>query len=422
MNKIVKFFIDILIFVVVIWILYLEKMDFLLTLRLCALCIFYYCIKQSFKQNTIVNIYTLFAITPFSLFIYSAKFSPNYLMELKDSTWIIAIFNIVAFLLAYKVTRFKTRISSKYLLNQEDRKKLRLHIYILGGLSILPFIFMKIGLAIPLRSFMYFFSYIGLAMAFKLKEKKMIAIAFAFILVSFSIDFDKNKFMTLAICTFVCCEAYLVRTVSDKRKMIFACLAGALFMILVAFPLKDYLRNGGTYYEFVQNHSHISDEAFGMLTERMYFNGPEFLKMPIMYMISPWNNLQYVMETQQWHTYGLWTLKPFINYLGLESNVEAAYNLESFSSFNTFTYITVGYKDFGYWGSIIISILLGVYVKFVFSRNLKNGSVFDVATCGLVGMAVFQMFFNNHFFMQSYPFTIFIAGYVYKKVFHLKNY
>ena len=42
-------------------------------------------------------------------------------------------------------------------------------------------------------------------------------------------------------------------------------------------------------------------------------------------------------------------------------------------------------------------------------------SPFDVACYVLTAIATLEMFFSNHFFMQSYPFTIVILMELYKK-------
>ena len=133
-------------------------------------------------------------------------------------------------------------------------------------------------------------------------------------------------------------------------------------------------------------------------------------------MTTPWSNLQYVTETQPKSTNGLWTIKPLLGYAQLDDTFENNYKLEPYSSFNTFTYIVCGYKDFGFWGSVVMSLFLGFFVKKVYSRYKVSQSPFDVAIYVCAGLAVVEMFFSNHFFMQSYPFTIVIIMELYKSL------
>ena len=391
--------------------------------KIVTLLILYYCVLNAVKEKNLFNVYVFFALTPLSLFLYDARFSPNYLENLSSETWIIGIINMLAFLISYKFFDYNKKNEIVEKLDDYDKCKIKKHIYILCISGIIPVIFMLLGITIHLASFIHFFSYLGLGLAFKLKEKKMIIFALFSVLFSFITDFNKNNVVMVVICCMIFYETYFLRTAKDKRKLFFGGLLSILFMIFVAFPLKDYIRGGGSYTEYAENSSQISDEAFTYYTDQMVFNGPEVLKMPIMYLISPWNNLQYVMNTQDWRTYGLWLIRPFLNYFGAINSLETAYFLEPrYTSFNTYTYIAVGFKDFGFWGSIIMSVFLGIFVKYVFSKYQKDGSAFDITSCGLVGMAVFQMYFNNHFFMQAYPFTIVIVGYLYKKIFHLEKY
>ena len=135
------------------------------------------------------------------------------------------------------------------------------------------------------------------------------------------------------------------------------------------------------------------------------WNGIASLFMPYMYLETPWTNLQYVMQTQDARTYGLWLIKPFLNYLQIDTWFEDLYQLIPMSSFNTFSFITCNFKDFGFYGSIIPSILLGYYTKWVYSRAKKTNNPLDVACWIYIAQAVLEMFFSNHFFQQAYPLT-----------------
>lgn len=136
--------------------------------------------------------------------------------------------------------------------------------------------------------------------------------------------------------------------------------------------------------------------------------------MPYMYFISSWNNLQYVMQTQTSHTYGLWSIKPLLGYFQLDNFFSASYSLKSYSSFNTFTYITVLFKDFGILGSTFLSLFLGLFVGYVYEYKYLSTDYLDICCYSMVACATAEMFFSNHFFTQSYPFTILIIIWLYK--------
>lgn len=136
--------------------------------------------------------------------------------------------------------------------------------------------------------------------------------------------------------------------------------------------------------------------------------------MPYMYLETPWTNLQYVMQTQDTRTYGLWLIKPILNYLQLDGFFENMYQLIPMSSFNTYSFIACNFKDFGFWGSIIPSLILGGYVKWVYSRACQTTDPLDVACYVYVAQAVLEMFFSNHFFQQAYPLTCVLLIGIYK--------
>ena len=132
-------------------------------------------------------------------------------------------------------------------------------------------------------------------------------------------------------------------------------------------------------------------------------------------------NLQYVMETQDTRTYGLWMAKPLLGYLQVSNTLEPNYKIIPYSSFNTCAYMTYGFKDFGYWLSVLMSIFLGYFVKRVYSRYRMSRSPYDVAAYILVAQATLEMFFSNHFFTQSYPFTIVILMAAIKWIMRQRN-
>ena len=136
------------------------------------------------------------------------------------------------------------------------------------------------------------------------------------------------------------------------------------------------------------------------------------LFLPYIYFTSPWANLQYVTETQNKRTNGLWTIKPFIGYFGLDEYVKSEYNLASYSSFNTFTFITIGFKDYGYWFSILPTLLIGFLTKRVYSRYLVSSSPIHISTYIIFSIGLLLMFFSNHFYMQSYPFTMLVLMWI----------
>lgn len=395
-------------------------------MRLIVCFLFAYCVYCGLNEEFLSNPYLLFSITPLSLLLYSEKISLYYFEKLEYKTWILAIINILAFVITlnYGIKKNKNRTNSNEEIVEMDCKSVNitLHIILITIISKIPFISRTLGISFPLKSILGFFSFIGIALAFRTKKKWLIAFTIIMNMASWIQDFNKTRLMYLVMTVLVSLEAYYIKTKKDRIRLIVGVGVAAFFVLVVSFPLKSFTRAGGSFLDFFGNLTEISATAFSKYNSRIEFSGPQVLQMPYMYLVSAWNNVQYVMNTQPECTYGLWTLKPILGYLQLDGMFTDYYQLIPFSLFNTFTYITVLFKDFGYYGSIIGSVILGLYVSSRYRKMRIEASGFDVATYGLVAMATLEMFFSNHFFSLSYPFTIFIIGYIYKRVFRLEGY
>ena len=404
-------------------------------LRFFTCLIFVYCIYMGLQQEYIINGYYMFSITPLSLLMYSDSFSPYYLRPLTSSTWLFAIINMLVFILAFTFSgRRKTiKISMGYFKfydiskgnSKTDSKKLQRHAVALSLLGFLPtLVFFVFHATMPLSSVIGFFSYIGIAFAFKSKNRVIIIISILLQAVGFIQDFNKTRLLYLLLTVLLCIEVYVVDSnIQRIRYLGIGIILAVIFMLLIAFPLKSFTRTGGNLMDFFQNRAEISSSAFSYYDNRFHFSGPSFLKMPYMYLVQGWNNLQYVMQTQNTRTYGLWFVKPLLGYLQIDRFFSEQYILRPFSStFNTFTYMAVLFKDFGYYCSIIGSFFLGCFTKAVVRRLHKDCSAFVTASSALVLMAILEMFFSNHFFGLSYPFTIVVIGFLYMKFFKLDGY
>lgn len=399
-------------------------------LRFVAILVFVYCIYKGTREDFFINPYFLFSLTPISLLLYSEKFSPWYLVKLDDRTWVLALINMIAFLFALNHTseKWKIRIghwipnNSGNVLGKLNPKRMVTHAILMSVIGIIPTILSLLGVHFPLKYIIKYTLFIGIALAFKTKKKWLIGVTLAISVLNFIEDFNKTEMLFIIMTVAACFEAYYIKTKKDRaRFLLLAFLAGVL-LVVIAFPLKAYTRDGGDFLTFFRNSSEISNNTFSWVDSRINFDGPYFLQMPYMYLIQGWNNLQYVVTTQPEHTYGLWAIKPLLGYFQIDSYFEDMYSLTAYSNFNTFTYITVLFKDFGFWGSTIGSLFLGFFVKKVYSGFTKDGSAFRTASYALVSMATLEMFFSNHFFGLSYPFTIVIVGAIYRRVFRLEGY
>ena len=376
--------------------------------RACVLLLFIICILRGMREEYFLNPYYMFSLVPFTLLIY-ANIS-NYHLDLTVNTWLIAIINIATFVIGMDFTPEYSHLEKCK--GVGDGRQLAKHTILLLVLGFMPTVYTLIfGRTMPLASIFTLFSSGAIVCALKSRNKVLIGIVFSVFLISWIGYVSKSSVLTFAIAILISYEKYYVESAKQKRRLAVLAVIGLLLMI-AAFSFANQDRGGISGVDAVEYYSRHGD---------LIWNSNASLLMPYMYMTTPWANLQYVMETQANHTYGLWLIKPLISYFQIDNLFKAFYSLRSYSNFNTFTYLAFCFQDFGFWGSCISSIFLGFFVKKVYSRFVVSKSPLDTACYVLVAQAVVEMFFSNHFFTQSYPFTIIIIMGIYKLVF-CKNY
>jgi oligosaccharide repeat unit polymerase len=365
--------------------------------RICIALLFAFCLILGSKERYYLNPYFLFSITPLSLLLY-INIADVYMLDLTHKTWLLAIINISAFILAiYYTPKYK---SIKRCKGVGDGNRLIVTAIVLYLLSL-------IANVIPvLASILWLFSVPAIVCAMKTKKKIMILFSLGIIITSFFGVTSKMAVLLNLITILICFEKYYFTSLKLKRFMPILLLLSIFFMVF-AFTFANKERG---VYDSSEGLSYYESRGVDWNFKSGFF-------LPYMYLTTPWTNLQYVVETQDTRTNGLWMIKPILGYIQIDDNFITEYNLFSYSNFNTFTFIAIGFKDFGYWLSIIMSIFLGFYVKKIYTKFLISRSPFDVATYVCVALAVTEMFFSNHFFMLSYPFTILLLMEMYKSVF-----
>lgn len=400
------------------------------TLRFICEMVLIATIYYGVTDRELFNPMLLFSLTPLSLLLYSESVSPRYLNSLTVTTWILGLINMIAFVWVVRrrtretlCTDFNPDIEDDdVLLDEDDTEKQSLiyHGIILIAVSRIPDLCRMIfGTSFFLGSTINYLLYPGLCCAWKSKSKIFIALSYIVCVLSFATRFNKSIFLSVGLVTVLSYTKYYAESKKEERKLYVGIIVATIAMIFVAFPVKTFIQNGNSLTwqgisDAVTTYFQGGDDHYATT---IVWNGPDVLKLPYMYLVSAWNNVQYVMETQSSHTFGLWMIKPLLSWLQLDGIFEASYTLTPYSSFNTFGYVTVLYKDFGVYGSVFGSIVLGLFVSKVFNKYKWSDSPFDIACYAMTAQATLEMFFSNHFFMLSYPFTIILMCWLYKLVF-----
>ena len=366
--------------------------------RLCALSLFIGCILLGKKEKELINPYYLFSLCPLTLSLYYS-FTDVYMMELKEKTWLLCVLNIYAFMLAlYKTQPF---LKKNNCIGVTNKASLHKHAFVCFALSFLG------NVIEPLSAVLWIFSVPAIVCCVKSKDRLMYGVIVVYMgLVIASGTASKTGLLMNLITIMVAYSKYFDWRKNVRQLVLLG--TAAVFLMFLSFTV------------FTIKGRETGNQE-GMMTYYQKMGGFEWnyvaaLFLPYMYLETPWSNVEYVVETQDTRTYGLWMLRPLLGYVGLKDRFEKSYHLESKSSFNTFTFITVGFKDFGVWLSVVPTLFLGFFVKKMYTRYLISRSPYDVACWATVALATFQMYFSNHFYMQSYPFTCFIVLEIYKRV------
>lgn len=366
--------------------------------RITVSLIFISCILLGEKEKSFINPYNLFSIAPLSLSIYY-NVSNTYMMDLTHETYTLAIINMVSFIFILHVTPNVKYIKNDNCSTSTSTTFLKVNVILLFSLALLEnFIPM-------LQSILWLFSIAGMVCAMKTKQISMIFLIFAYLINTALGETSKMAMLAFIIVLLTSYEKYYLDSKRYKTRLkVFAIIGIAFLIFSFSFANKDR-----GYYDANYGLNYFSKQGV-----EWQYNTTLFL--PYMYITTPWANLQYVIESQDTRTNGLWTLKPILGYFQLDNIFKNEYVLKPYSSFNTFTFIAVGFKDFGYWMSIFPTLLLGFVVKKIYSRYLISMNPFDVATYAIIGLAVVELFFSNHFYMYSYPFTMILLMWVYKLI------
>ena len=231
------------------------------------------------------------------------------MMDLEPSTWRIAIINIAAFVFAMALA---PEVNAKNHINREyvGDQGLNVHAIVLGIVGIGPMLLYGVfGIAIPFYSIFGLLSIPALCCGIVSKNKLLTACLMIFTLLTWTNNVSKSTILATCLCILICYELYYIRSRRDRIRFAALCGVGLIVMIL-AFTYANQVRGSKTAESQLEYYVRYGN---------VRWSGMAVFFMPYMYLETPWTNLQYVMQTQDVRTYGLWLIKPFLNYLQIDS-------------------------------------------------------------------------------------------------------
>lgn len=363
------------------------------------------CVYQGFRNKFVLNPYFCFILTPFSLMIYNPEVSSRFLTELDDVVYILAICSFLAFLAGLDV--YTSRIRSDYSYDNNykyigyESEFARIGVF-LAVIWILYQVARNVfHISIPFSAIIVQLVYISIAFLLKSGKKYafiLVAMMSVYMLMS---NFRKTAFLYIFV--LVLLTVFNKKDTSRKTMVLgmLAVLVGGCFMIFIAYPLKMYFSANGSF-------SGLSGGMSGLVTimeeESVGYGelgGSVFLLRPYLSMTTEWTNLNYVINTQPTSTHGMWFLRPVLNILQVNTESMAVYELLPRSNYyNTFGFLTIQIKDFGYIGAIVFTFFLGLFTGWCYRcfREHQNNTI-EITRYVFVSCSVLEMFFSNHFLL-----------------------
>lgn len=388
--------------------------------QLICLNLFVFCIIRGMGEETIFNPFFGFSISPLSLAIYMPSVSSYYMNKLDISTYRLLIYNFIMFTIGVTINLAANenrciKKHKRWPFVPHDRDNVfwsKVFIWI----SLVPVLIaivtgvsggwnnIKTAYAgIPLSGITNMLVFAGLLFAFKSKRKNAIWFAIIAVVITAVALLTKTSVMFAIIIIIGAFDKYY-----NTRK--FKRWQYALFIVaIILFALADSaytdIRGAQIYVQATIDRSDTSFIPASMVNSYLYF-------------VMPWSNTQYVCQYDSAPTFGLWTLKTFLGYFGLDNNFMQYYELAHPTSFNTFGYVVYFLKDFGFIGSGIASLILGILMKKLYAAYKTSSSPFVAVAYLFNFRAIMMMFFNNHWCTSAYPITIvvlmWISSVVYK--------
>lgn len=379
--------------------------------RLLLVGCFYLSITLGARDRNIFSPFYLFSLVPLSAALYDYRFVPYYLSPLTNETYSLIIYNVLAFLLGLSMFRFRS--ASSFRDEPLDVGGLKKWTWILLTIGLVPTLYVLAAAPalvlsgrvleaavyaqnVPYSWVFGLFKYFAVAMALKTEHKGTIITTISACIISLVLSFNKTQFLFFMMTLFVAVYKYYTRTAAQRRVFRSVAIIGFSLLIYSVVAYDDARQ------DFDSTANLIKVGASQVLNET--------LMLPYMYFVSAWNNLQFVMETQPEHTLGAWTIRPILVLVGQSHLLADAYTLTPASSFNTFSFLTIHWKEYGFIGSGIMTFFLALYVSWLFQCFKASNSPVMVAIYGINSVATVEMFFSNHFFGLVYPFAMTLIG------------
>jgi len=361
------------------------------------------------KSPSVINPYYLFLATPVSLTFYNEDLSSFFLSAIEGFTLIIIFLGIISFcigLISYTPLK----------LSKDNINYSFWPLFILGSFPYILGIlvhgipifsddvdFVKSNFFLPIIGQFTVFLFFAQVLAFKKRNKFFMYLSLSSNLFFNIIIVMKSSLGLLLVTTIFC---YLKYTKIRLKKYLIPLFSLLFFVTLFFFQYFGELRN--------KDNIEYSYKTLISFNNSFLDSQGDVLYAPYFYLTTPWSNLDFNINKIKQYEYGLHTLRPILSILQIDEIVSAEKKLIRNYQFNTHTYLTDFYNDFGIIGVIFLSFIFGRFVMIIYYNMLLRNSALDDTLWIYFGFATLMMFFSNHFTSVGYPIIGLIILYFYR--------
>lgn len=379
------------------------------------------------KKRDLLLPENLFTIVILSTYAIACLGFSNLQHEYKFSYTIVILIFILSF---YLGAHIKLGDKNTFTYNYNE-KKLKISVYVLFTIVLSSFLIMCLKLGPPpliskQDRATYFLSGVGTVylmidvlsflIIFDLFDKKIIGkksyIMLAIILAM--IILMSNKFQII----YFACQ-YLVLYNIMKKKIKLVTLLKLVVVALVIFII---------YYNFIYNGMYISNDEMYTVNQMNFSQKYSLLTNPYLYVAFNYENIYNYMKLDSvTYGFGYYTFEEILDAINLKEllidNNELLIN--QWKNNLQYPWLTTGtifrefYMDFGYPGTCLMMMVLGIICHNSYKRCYTNKSIFYIYLYATNMVSIFLAFFTNNFISINYIINLLcayiISKYCFKK-------
>lgn len=370
--------------------------------KLYAYLLLMFCFSKARKSKYWFSPYYLFMVTIFSYILYWNALGGIYMDELSWNTRLYALSGLTAVSIGFF---FCEKIIKRPIIIGNITENFFLVFFIgllptaisyilYGNIASLEgeeMLEAKEQFVLPVIGQLAYFLPASIVVACKKNNTKLIIISLIFSFLAAFLTISKTALLLTLVFFIIAISKFKPDIIYTK---LFKLLDRSKFVVIPVLVLSMFIYNnnkriaasGRDGMSFVES-SYTTMWGNDNFTQNIFLN--------YCYYVQPWSNLNYNIENN--HSTGSFGGNSFAQFgekIGLNTNPRP--KIQS-TFFNTHTFLTDYYLDFGFFIGVIICFLIGIIIYFCYIKFGLSDDPLLIAFYILIAYATIMMFFSNHF-------------------------